>query len=192
MLQNDDDAPYKFESFALLKYCIDNYNDNAYITEFLKGFSPPKDETNAMQELMEEEAAEIGSSLDEKEEESDEQKEEEWSSYPCLSSNESKSLTHTLFDDGYDRKDSCETSLFDKNDLVIYDNPCYIDKSYDNPLFTPTIEMHDNEELCLEILYGKALDDGPMLLDDKNYNAIESGFVTTIFEMEKKLCACRS
>ena len=39
-----------------------------------------EEETNAMQEPMEEEIAEIGSSLDEKEEESDEQKEEEWSS----------------------------------------------------------------------------------------------------------------
>ena len=59
LLENDDDAPYKSESFAILKYCMDNYNDNAYITEFLKGFSPPKEETNAMQELMEEEIAEI-------------------------------------------------------------------------------------------------------------------------------------
>ena len=112
-----------------------------------------------------------------------EQKEEEWISYPCLPSNESNSLTHTLFDcppcspkeNGcYDPIDLLETSLFDKNDLVIYDNPCYIDKSYDNPLFNPTIEMHDNEELCLESLYDKAL-------DDKNYNAIESGFNPTIF-----------
>ena len=45
---------------------------------------------------MEEEIAENQSSLDEKEEESDEQKKEEW--IPCLPSNESNSLTHTLFD----------------------------------------------------------------------------------------------
>ena len=45
----------------------------------------------------------------------------------------------------------------------MYDNPCYIDKSYDNPLFIPTIEMHVNEELCLESIYDNALDDGPML-----------------------------
>ena len=32
--------------------------------------------------------------------------------------------------------------------------------------------MHDNEELCLEILHDKYLDDGPILLDDKNYNVI--------------------
>ena len=47
---------------------------------------------------MEEEISDIVSPLDEKEEESDEQKEEEWISYPCLPSNESNSLTHTLFD----------------------------------------------------------------------------------------------
>ena len=45
--------------------------------------------------------------------------------------------------------------------------------------------MHDNEELCLESLYDKALDDGPRLLDDKNYNSIESGFNPTIFEMDR-------
>ena len=107
---------------------------------------------------MEEEIAEIGSSFDEKEE-SDEQKEEEQSSYPSLPSNEINSVTHTLFDcppssqkenECYDPIDSFETSLFDKNDLVIYDNPCYIDKSYDNPLFTPIIEMHGNDELFLQ------------------------------------------
>ena len=41
--------------------------------------------------------------------------------------------------------------------------------------------MHVNEELCLESLYDKALDDCPRLLDDKNYNAIQSGFNPTIF-----------
>ena len=46
---------------------------------------------------MEEEIAKIESSLDEKEEDSDEQNEEEWS-HPCLPSNESNSLTLTLYD----------------------------------------------------------------------------------------------
>ena len=59
---------------------------------------------------------------------------------------------------------------------LIYDNPCYFDKSYDNPLFVPTIDMHDNEECCLEFFYDKALDDGPMLLDDINCPTVESGF----------------
>ena len=45
--------------------------------------------------------------------------------------------------------------------------------------------MHDNEELCLESSYDKALDDAPILLDDNNYNAIESGFNPTIFEMDR-------
>ena len=35
--------------------------------------------------------------------------------------------------------------------------------------------IHDNEEFCLESLYGNALDDGPLLLDDINYNDIENG-----------------
>ena len=65
------------------------------------------------------------SSLDEKDdEESEEQKEEEWISYPCPPSNESKSSTQTLFkapsfslkhecyDNCYDHVDSFEISLF--------------------------------------------------------------------------------
>src|ERR1041385_1592078 len=62
---------------------------------------------------MEEEIAEPESSLDEKEE-SDEQKEEEWS-HPRLPSNESNSLTLTLYE-CYDPMDSFEISLFDEVD----------------------------------------------------------------------------
>ena len=57
----------------------------------------------------------------------------------------------------------------------IYDNPCYFDKSYDNPLFVPDIEMHGTKEFCLENVYDKALDDGPMLLDNINCTTIENG-----------------
>ena len=57
-----------------LKYCYDTYKDkNSYIIEHLKRLCPPKDETNALQEPVEEEIAETESSLDEKEEDSDEQ-----------------------------------------------------------------------------------------------------------------------
>jgi hypothetical protein len=55
------------------------------------------EETNALKEPIEEEIAEIGSSLDEKDEESDDQEEEEWSC-PCLPPNKSNFLTNTLFD----------------------------------------------------------------------------------------------
>jgi hypothetical protein len=59
---------------------------------------------------------------------------------------------------------------------VIYDNPCYFDKSYDNPLFVPDIEMHGtNEKVCLENVYDKALDDGPILLDNIMYSTNENG-----------------
>src|SRR3954463_6449306 len=121
---------------------------------------------------MEEEIAETESSLDEKEEESDDQREEEWSSYPYLPTNESNSLTLTLYDcppclpkedecyiDCYDPMDSLEISLFDEIDAcshyapmneickddfttVIYDNPCYFEKSYDNPLLLPTMYVN--------------------------------------------------
>ena len=64
---------------------------------------------------MEEEISETESSLDENEEESDEQKEEEWS-HTCLPSNESNSLTLTLYDECYDPMDSFEISLFEEVD----------------------------------------------------------------------------
>ena len=37
---------------------------------------------------------------------------------------------------------------------------------YDNPLFVPTTDMHDNEECYLNMLYDNALDDGPMFIDN--------------------------
>ena len=64
---------------------------------------------------------------------------------------------------------------------VIYDNPCYFDKFYDNPLFVPNFKMHGTKEFCLENVYDKALDDGPMLLDIINCttNENETGEVLT-------------
>ena len=88
--------------------------------------------------------------MDENEEESDDQEEEEWRSYPCLPPNFENNVA-----------------------TVIYDNPCYF-ATYDSPLFIPTIDMHDNVEVCLENLYDNALDDGPMLLDVINYNATKN------------------
>jgi hypothetical protein len=91
LFENIDDAPYKYEVYDILKFCFDNYKEeNGYILKYLNRCSPPTEETNALQEPMEEEIVETGSSLDEKEE-------EVWS-YPCLPPNKSNSLTNTLFD----------------------------------------------------------------------------------------------
>src|ERR1043165_6840944 len=114
LMKTIDDAPYKSESLTILQYYLENYNDNYYITDYLERISPPKEETNVLQDSMEEESAETKSSLDEKEEESDEQKEEEWS-HPCLPSNESNSLNLTLYE-CYDPMDSFELSLFEEVD----------------------------------------------------------------------------
>ncbi|KAK1650096.1 hypothetical protein QYE76_067901 [Lolium multiflorum] len=119
------------------------------------------DEPESSLDEKEEEIDEPESSLDEKEEESDEQKEEEWISYPCQPSNESNSLSLTLFDcppclpeevECYVHVDSLEivpmSNTCENNyATVIYDNPCYFDKSYDNALFVPDVEMHDPEEV---------------------------------------------
>src|SRR3954466_6550401 len=39
-IENIDDAPYKFESLAILQYCLENYNDNYYITDYLRESFP--------------------------------------------------------------------------------------------------------------------------------------------------------
>ena len=114
------------KNLTILRYCYENYEYNYYINAFIEKVSAVQEETNILQESMEEEIDETVSSLDEKDdEESEEQKEEERISYPCPPSNESNSSTHTLFnspsclpkddcyDDCYDPVDSLEISLFD-------------------------------------------------------------------------------
>ena len=122
MIEKYDATLYNSESFAILEYCYDNYASNAYVKQFIEEVSAVQEETNILQEAMEEEIDETVSSLDEKDdEESEEQKEEERISYLCPPSNESNSSTHTLFkfpscllkDDCYDPGDSLEISLFD-------------------------------------------------------------------------------
>ena len=61
---------------TILNYCFENYNDNYYITEYVKKVTPPKGETDASQEPMKEEMAETDISLDETKEESEGQKED--------------------------------------------------------------------------------------------------------------------
>ena len=60
VLKDIDEASYKSEKFVILGYCLEYYNDNPYITEFLERTYPPKEETNALQEIVEEEIAEAG------------------------------------------------------------------------------------------------------------------------------------
>ena len=73
-----DDDVYRPENFAILKYCYENYEYNSDIDAFIEKVSAVQQETNILQEAMEEEIDETMSSLDEKnDEESEEQKEEE-------------------------------------------------------------------------------------------------------------------
>ena len=120
LIEKCDATLYKSEIFAILKYCYENYASNAYVKEYIEEASTVQEETNILQESMEEEIDDTVSSLDEKdEEESEEQKEEERTSYPYPPSNESNSSTHTLFnfpsclpkDECYDPFDSFEISL---------------------------------------------------------------------------------
>src|SRR6185369_8213392 len=161
----------------ILDYCLENFSNNFYIIDYKERLINAQECTHNLQEPVKEEIAETEKSLDEKGEESDEQKEE-------VPSNESNSLTLTLFDhppflskedECYIPVDSLEIFSMSKTcennyDTVIYDNPCYFDKSYDNPLFVPNIDMHGNEKVCLENAYDKALDDGPILLDNIMYS----------------------
>ena len=80
----------KLKTLLYLNIALRIFNDNYYITEYIKKVSPPKGETDNLQEPMEEEIAETEISLDEKEEETEGQKKD-------LPSNESNSLTITLY-----------------------------------------------------------------------------------------------
>ena len=93
-----DDDVYRPENFAILKYCYDNYKYNSDIDAFIEKVSAVQEETNILQESMEEGIDETMSSLDEKDdEESEEQAKEDQIDHPCLPSNESNPPTHTLF-----------------------------------------------------------------------------------------------
>ena len=93
-----DDSVYRPENFAILKYCYDNYKYNSDIDAFIEKVSVVQEETNILQESMEEEIDETVSSLDEKyDEESEKQNVEERISYPCPTSNDNNTPTHTLF-----------------------------------------------------------------------------------------------
>ena len=107
--ENYDATLYKSENFAIFKYFYDNCASNAYVKQYIEDSSAVQEETNILQESMEEEINDIVSTLDEKDdEESEEQKEEERISYPCPPSNESNSLSHTLFNfPSYLPKDEC-------------------------------------------------------------------------------------
>ena len=87
-----DATLYESENFAILKYCYDNYASNAYVKPCIEKVSAVRDETNILQESMEEEIDDTVCSLDEKDdEENEEQMEEERISYPFPPYNESNS-----------------------------------------------------------------------------------------------------
>ena len=69
MIEKYDATLYKSENFAIFKYFYDNYASNAYVKQFIKKTSAVQEETNILQEAMEEEIDETVSSLDEKYEE---------------------------------------------------------------------------------------------------------------------------
>jgi hypothetical protein len=49
LLENTDDAPYKYEVYDILKFCFDNYKEeNSYILKYLNGCSPPMEESHWM------------------------------------------------------------------------------------------------------------------------------------------------
>jgi hypothetical protein len=48
LLENTDDAPYKYEVYDILIFCFDNYKEeNGYILKYLNRYSPTE-ETNAL------------------------------------------------------------------------------------------------------------------------------------------------
>ena len=58
LLNNRDEYPYKSDTFRMLGYFLEYYNDNPYITKFLEKRHPQKEKTIVLQEPLEEEIAE--------------------------------------------------------------------------------------------------------------------------------------
>ena len=69
LIETYDATLYKSEFFSILKYCYDNYASNAYVKPYIEDSSAVQEETNILQESMEEEIDETVSSLDERDEE---------------------------------------------------------------------------------------------------------------------------
>ena len=147
--QDIDDASYKSENFVILGYCLEYYNDNPYITEFLERTYPPKEEIVALQETMEEEIAEAEISLDEKEQESEVQTED-------IPPNDNNSLTLKLYnyppclpkeDECYVALGSLEISLFEESDA------CYT-YDHDSPTSPKTQPNQKETEGRHEMGYG--------------------------------------
>ena len=67
------DDGYRPENLAILGYCYENYEYNYYINAFIEKVSAVQEETNILQEVMEEEIDETVSSLDEKDDEESEE-----------------------------------------------------------------------------------------------------------------------
>ena len=59
-----DDSVYRPENFAILKYCYENYKFNSHIDAFIEKVSDVQEETNILQESMEQEIDETMSSLE--------------------------------------------------------------------------------------------------------------------------------
>ena len=122
-----DDAVYRSENLAILKYCYENYEYNSDINALIEKVTAVQEETNILQESMEE-IDETVSSLDEKDdEESEEQKEEERIDHPFPPSNESNSLSHTLFNFPSNLpKDECYDDCYDPSfEISLFDDACY-------------------------------------------------------------------
>ena len=130
MIEKYDATLYKSEIFVVLEYFYDNYASNAYVKPYIEDFFAVQEETNILQESMEEGIDETVGSLDEKdEEECEELKEEDRISYPCPPSNESNSPTHTLFNvPSFLSKDECHDNCYDpvnSFEISLFDDACY-------------------------------------------------------------------
>jgi hypothetical protein len=62
--ENYDDSVYRSQNYAILKYCYENYEYNAFIDDFIEKVSANQEETNILQAPMEEEIDDTMSSLD--------------------------------------------------------------------------------------------------------------------------------
>ena len=57
--ENLDDAVYRTENFAILKYCYENYEFNSDIDAFIEEVSAVQEESNILQESMKKELTKL-------------------------------------------------------------------------------------------------------------------------------------
>jgi hypothetical protein len=118
---------HKSMSSSILKYCIENFKENAYVVDFYMKALAAQESTNILQEGDDENLS-LGMSPHTQEEEiksedEREQEKEEGDPSPSLSKDDSNQIQNSFVI--YENPCYLDDNLQTENTMVIYENPCY-------------------------------------------------------------------